>query len=416
MLPSIVTNAWNQVARRNRQVSRILKTEGISGITERARLVAVHKLKPRHMDREVANADVLGADLASPFLPPPYQAKPGEPISVNFVITPAAAGSGGHTTIFRMVKYMMREGFKITVYFYDVYGADHKYYADIVRKDYGVQCEMRDLKQGMDDADAVVATSWPTAYAVYNCRSAGKRFYFVQDYEPHFYSVGANYLLAENTYRMGFHGITAGRWLAEKLSSDFGMEADYFPFGCDSSIYRRDNEGPRNGVAFYARASTPRRGVEIGLLALEVFAQNNPQIDIHLYGGNFSGLPFRFINHGLVTPAQLNDIYNNCFAGLSLSLTNVSLVPQEMLAAGCIPVVNDAEHNRIVLDNPYVCYAPATPHALAAAMESVVKASDFQSLSREAAASMTSGSWDQAGAVVANVIRRSRTSHPKQVG
>ena len=49
-----------------------------------------------------------------------------------------------------------------------------------------------------------------------------------------------------------------------------------------------------------------------------------------------------------------------------LSATNVSLVPHEMLAAGCIPVVNDAEHNRMVLDNAHVAYAPATPFELAA--------------------------------------------------
>jgi hypothetical protein len=35
--------------------------------------------------------------------------------------------------------------------------------------------------------------------------------------------------------------------------------------------------------------------------------------------------------------------------GLVLSATNMSLVPYEMLAACCIPVVNDAEHNRCVL-------------------------------------------------------------------
>ena len=81
----------------------------------------------------------------------------------------------------------------------------------------------------MADAHAVVATGWPSAYAVYNARCAGKRFYFVQDYEPYFEPVGANSVLAENTYRMGFHAITAGQWLAEKLSREFGMKADYFP-------------------------------------------------------------------------------------------------------------------------------------------------------------------------------------------
>ncbi len=80
----------------------------------------------------------------------------------------------------------------------------------------------------------------------------------------------------------------------------------------------------------------------------------------------------RYIDHGLCTPDELNAIYNRCFAGLSLSLTNVSLVPHEMLSAGCIPVVNDAQHNRVVLDNDHVVYAPPSPAALAAALSDVV--------------------------------------------
>lgn len=68
--------------------------------------------------------------------------------------------------------------------------------------------------------------------------------------------------------------------------------------------------------------------------------------------------PFRCVDHGLASPTELNAIYNCCFAGLSLSLTNVSLVPLEMLAAGCIAVVNDAAHNRIVLEIPISATLP----------------------------------------------------------
>src|SRR4029453_12948650 len=77
-------------------------------------------------------------------------------------------------------------------------------------------------------------------------------------------------------------------------------------------------------------------------------------------------------DHGVMTPAELGRLYNRCAAGLVLSATNVSLVPHEMLAAGCIPGVNDAEHHRIVLDNDHVAYAPATPHDLAEALGRLV--------------------------------------------
>jgi hypothetical protein len=78
-----------------------------------------------------------------------------------------------------------------------------------------------------------------------------------------------------------------------------------------------------------------------------------------------------------------------------------------MLAAGCIPVVNDAAHNRMVLDNPFVRYAPPNPHALASELEALVMMDNFDSLSRAAAASVQhSATWDDAGATVDAIFRR----------
>jgi hypothetical protein len=218
--------------------------------------------------------------------------------------------------------------------------------------------------------------------------------------------MGAASVLAENTYRMGFHAITAGAWLARKLKAEYGMETDHFEFGCDVSRYRRITDGNRSGVAFYARPDTARRGSELGLIALQIFAARRPNAEIHVYGGTMGSLPFPFFNHGRVSPVELNAIYNRCNAGLVLSLTNVSLVPHEMLAAGCIPVVNDGEHNRIVLRNAFARYVPPTPHALAAALETLVTIEDFNQLSRAAAASVQSTTWDDAGAMVDDALRR----------
>jgi hypothetical protein len=81
-----------------------------------------------------------------------------------------------------------------------------------------------------------------------------------------------------------------------------------------------------------------------------------------------------------------------------------------MLAAGCIPIVNDAEHNRIVLDNPNVCYSAPTPHALAKALEDLVQTSDFNTLSRRAAEGMKLTTWDEAGAAVDAAFRRALSS------
>jgi hypothetical protein len=360
----------------------------------------------RIIDWEVMPQDLAAADLANPFAPAALPLGGGEPIRVNWVVEPPGPYSGGHTTLFRAIKYLDGQGYLNRIYFYDPYRGDHDYYKQIARDYHNVTCPIDDMGNGLTDAHALVATAWQTAYPVFNARSAGKRFYFVQDYEPYFYPMGSNNVFAENTYRMGFHGITAGRWLADKLRADFGMSADHFPFGCDTNKYRPQPGASRSGIAFYARVGNTRRGVELGLLALELFARRQPKCDIHFYGERIEDLPFKRINHGLVSPTQLNEIYNRSFAGLSLSLTNVSLVPHEMLSAGCIPVVNEAEHNRIVLDNPHVRYAEATPQALAAALEDIVTAPNFADLSRRGAESVVSISWDEAGAAVDEIFRR----------
>ena len=320
-------------------------------------------------------------------------------------------GSGGGTTIYRIINYLQANGYRNRVYFYDVYGADHQYFADVASNHFGFTGPVGRVQDGMRDAHAVVATAWATAYPAFNAKCAGKRFYFVQDYEPWFHPVGAASILAENTYKMRFYGITAGRWLTQKLDRDFGMAADYFDFGCDTAVYRRLSTSERKGVVFYARPGAARRGFELGLMAMRAFADRRPEVPLHFYGERMGDLPFRFVDHGKVTPAELNVIYNSCRAGLSLSMTNVSLVPHEMLAAGCIPVVNEGEQNRVVLDNPFVRYAAADPHSIAATIEAIIDAADFETVSLEASAKAQSATWNDAGEKVDRILRRELAGH-----
>ena len=393
--------------RRGRQVTALCRDYGVRGLSEHALGALARRIAPAQEWPPVRTADLLSADLSRPFRPPslPLQA-PDDPLVINWVCTPPGPGAGGHSTLFRIVNHLAERGHRNRVYLYDVYCGDLDYQADIVRRHFGFGGPVARVEDGLEDAHAVVASAWSTAYPVFNARCAGKRFYFVQDFEPSFYPVGSFSVLAENTYRMGFHGITAGSWLAAKLKAEYGMDTDPFEFGCDVERYRRDPAVPRRGVAFYARPEVGRRAFEIGLLALKLLAARRSDVEIHLYGGKCDAAGLDCFNHGRLSPPELNALYNRCFAGLSLSMTNVSLVPHEMLAAGCIPVVNDAPQNRLVLANPHVEYAALAPHALADRLEAVVDAADFGERSRAAAASVGSTRWEQAGAAVESVLRR----------
>lgn len=344
-------------------------------------------------------------------LPDPAPWREGEPLSVALVCGPAGEGSGGHTTAFRMLAALERRGHRCVVYIHDRHGWDIAQHRRSIRTWWPwLGAEVRDLADGIEDAHVVFATGWSTAYAVLASPAKGARCYLIQDFEPWFYPAGSEALLAEATYRFGFHGVTAGRWLAQLLRRDYGMSAEHFDFGCDLEHYRLDSmpdrEDERSGVCYYCRPSTPRRAHELAMVALEMFAARHPEVTIHSYGEPAGDTPFAATDHGLLKPTQLGALYNRCVAGLVLSATNVSLVPHEMLAAGCIPVVNDATQNRVVLDNDHVTYAHATPFELAEALSGLVSRppQDRAAAAERAAASVSSISWDESGGQVERIL------------
>jgi len=246
----MINHVVTQSGRRFRQIRDLLQSEGAIGVVDRLQRLAARSVAPKNAALPFRRADVLAADLARPFQPSVPKVVPGQPILVNWVTAPPSPFSGGHTTLFRIVRYLEAHGYRNRIYLYDVYGGDHRYYESILRRYYDFHGEVHKLTRDMGDAHAVFATSWHTAYATFTSRCQGKRFYFVQDFEPYFHAVSAASILAENTYRMGFHAITAGGWLAQMLRSEYCMECEHFEFGCDTGRYSRLPGSKRSGVVF----------------------------------------------------------------------------------------------------------------------------------------------------------------------
>ena len=91
-----------------------------------------------------------------------------------------------------------------------------------------------------------------------NSRIRFRSFYFVQDFEPHFYAHGSEYEFAENTYKMGFRGITAGDWLRDIMRNEYGMQADSFHFSYDDKVYQPKEKPDNEKRVFSMRARLPR--------------------------------------------------------------------------------------------------------------------------------------------------------------
>ncbi|QWD73286.1 glycosyltransferase family 4 protein [Polynucleobacter sp. UB-Raua-W9] len=304
--------------------------------------------------------------------------------TINWFIPPISRGSGGHLNIFRFIRNLEELGYENHIV---IVGNPQPKSVDIARKnihDWFFPLEAKVYignESQIPAAFFAIATEWRTAYFVKRYLSCVCKCYFVQDFEPYFYPTGTNYILAENTYRFGFYGFTAGSWLADKLTRDYGMNAASLGFSYDRDLYslavnEPDSEGERlaQRVFFYARPPTARRAFELGVLVLREVQRQKPNITIVLAGWDLRGykIPFRYENSGLVELDKLGNLYRSCDVALVLSFSNLSLLPLELMACGVPVVSNKAPYTEWLLNEDNSVLAEPNVEALAGAVLSVL--------------------------------------------
>lgn len=351
--------------------------------------------------------DDLLVDVPDELPVPLTRPKRGQALRIGWVTTPPAAGSGGHTTLFRIVEALEAEGHICVLFLYDKHGLDAARLTAGIRENWpGLHAEVRDARAGIGGIDAVVATSWESAHVVVKYgRSPMRRLYFMQDYEPYFYGHGAESAFAEMTYRLPFRRIALGEMLGGMLHEQTGLASDVVPFGCDSAVYHLPaGTAARTGIVFYCRPDHPRRGYQLAYIALMVFHRRHPDQEIHVFGAHPRGLRIPFTYHGRLSTDALNDLYGRTIAGLAMSFTNITLVAEEMLSAGNIPVVNNIGLARQVLPSPYVRWAEPTANALADELSAAVAMSDLAGHAVAAAASVVGRSWKPTQDAVVRII------------
>ncbi len=351
----------------------VLQDSGPRAVAQRAVRAAYRRMDSASLDFPIDLELVADSRRLSLPVPAARPERP-RPLRVGFVTTPPSMFSGGHTTMFRMVAALESAGHRCTLFLYDRHGGDIRAHEAVIRKSWPwVRADVANVRDGLDGLDAAVATAWSTAHVLASCGTAPmRRFYLVQDYEPFFYPLGAEYALAEDTYRFGFRCIAIGHGLAGLLRERVGVESDVFEFGCDSEIYRLTNPEPRSGIVFYTKPGTARRGYLLGLLALQEVHRRRPEVPIHTVGDSNLRIALPVINHGSQAPAELARLYNSVATGIALSFTNVSLLAEELLACGVVPVVNDSLYDRGGLDHAQVRWVQPTPSGLADAILAVL--------------------------------------------
>lgn len=331
---------------------------------------------------------------------------------VQWVIPNFGFGSGGHLNIFRFINMLAEHGFDQRLVILPPYGwSDAEAARSALESWYfPIKAEIALGVGGFAPAEVTFATGWQTAYWVAKHQASVEKFYFVQDFEPDFYPVSSESYLAENTYKLGLKGITAGTWLSGKLSSEYGMRCAALSFGVDHDRYIPQ---PRTGsdsfnILFYSRHVTPRRLFELGLIALNEVCANCPEAVVIFAGGDVGGIdvPFPHLNRGEMKLESLPELYSQCDLALVLSGTNLSLLPLEVSACGCPVVMNDTPSARWLLPDDAAFYAAPDPHALAQVMLQAIADPEERARRTANAQRIAAGArWTDQGDRLAEMIR-----------
>lgn len=372
---------------------------------------------PVYSNLIVNPSDVVSIDADNKYRAPGKLKK--QKLSIAWVSLNIGIGGGGHLNMVRFMRYLQSRGHDVSFYVYGSQSGDEAHY--MLNKYYGIDVKCRNINDFHETPDVIIATSWDSAYAVFNIHVKNiHKFYFVQDFEPMFYGVGSRYKLAEKTYRFGFYGITAGKWLAIRVS-EYGMKADYYNFGVDLDLYRPKRSGDfhkKKRVLFYARPETERRGFELGIMSLSIFIKQHPDYEIAMIGQDVSmyDIPFKYINLGKFDNLNsLADVYHESIACLVISLTNVSLLPLELLAAGCVPVMNTGDNNTMVLGGvDGIEYSDILPTNIAKSISNTVERSDIEQHAKDISNGVKNRSWEDSYKKVESIILRETTENDKK--
>ena len=371
-----------------------------------------------HVDADGASPHAALLEVARSGVVPLVDPVPGlataESLHVAVVIPYFRRGSGGHSTIFNLLSRLEERGHRASVWLHDPIGYHSHEPAAVVRHN------IREFFRGLEGpvfkgfsewhgADVAVATGWDTVHPVLRLDHCRARAYLVQDHEPEFFATSAQSEWARGTYAFGLPCIAASKWLARRVNEEYGCWSSWFDLGVDASLYRpRPVQRRDDTVIFYARDVTPRRAVPLGLLALEELWRMRPGTRFVLFGDNEPVLtPFPYEHLGIAEPSQLAWAYSEATAGLSLSMTNYSLIPGEMLACG-LPVVELAggSAESELAGSGGVRFAATDPVAIAQSLAAVLDAPAQRETLSTAGIEWAAGrTWDHASSQLERALR-----------
>lgn len=270
-------------------------------------------------------------------------------LRVDVLVPQPLEGSGGHRTIYTNAAALSAAGAKVRVHCED---GGHRSLRRL-KSLFGAQGLT--LKAGwpsrLSQSDLLLATTWQSALAAPAVETSAIKAHFVQDYECWFNPRGYEFLMASRAHDLGLASITIGEWLPQQLWREHRLPARIIPFTADLGCYFPEpassaNGGARRVVAMY-QPEKPRRCPVLMEEALSRVLVAEPSVEVVTVGSHWNpDLGKRHRHVGIVEPNELATLYRESTVGFSLSSSNPSRVPFEMMASG-LPVVELGGDNTI---------------------------------------------------------------------
>jgi glycosyltransferase involved in cell wall biosynthesis len=269
--------------------------------------------------------------------------------TITFIVPGMDKGGGGHAIVLDMAKWLAKWGHTVTISFTDK-SADYSDPSKIESEFKFDTTRMRACfnKEVPNDSNITFSTFWTTVYLVEKTNKfIGRTYHMLLDYEPFFYPMCANYILALNSYyKKSFKKISWSPWIKNLLLKWHQIDhTRTFPLYFDRTIYNTKGTEKRSNkkIVFFGRPTMPRRCFDLGVEVLKRYVElYGDQVEIVFYGSlaiQSAHIPFKHTNLGVLTPLQLAELYKSASLGIAFSITNPSKVPFEMMACG-LPIMD----------------------------------------------------------------------------
>ncbi len=181
-----------------------------------------------------------------------------------------------------ILKNKLRQLYRTFINYYNMKKVDSIDYLSNINLN--IEFVWRITNNNIRNADAIIATAWPTAYAVNKLTtSKGKKYYFIQDYE-----IWDNQVWGLNSYKLPMTQISISNWISDSIYKAIGKSPEFIIYnGIDTKIFypqKKKTHEKRIIKCLLMYHSLPKKGFDQGLIAFYKAKQVVGNIQLTVFG------------------------------------------------------------------------------------------------------------------------------------